>query len=423
MCLLLRLVGLDVHNAMADFKESTVRFADTPNFDAFSRLRVSQAHSLFDSQFTYDLQPLLWEQITSGGGASIAYNTTNNAANLTLTAATVGQYAILQTFEHFRYTSGKGQLILQTFNFGGTDANALSFVGYSDGTDGIEFQANGTTLRFQLKSSTDLGTETVNQSAWNLDKLDGTGKSGITLDVSKCQILIIDFQALYVGRVRVGFDIGGVIYYAHEFNHANLTQYPYIKTANLPLRYGVEALGTVTKAICAVCSTVVQENGSSSNEGYHFSASGTATAASGARTHILSVQPKTTFNTRVNRAKFVLDSFEVVVTGSNPVKWELCLGNVLTGTTAFNDVNATYSTFAFNTAGTTSGTPAIVVASGFVAASAVNKGGVTASIPFRYPICLNAAGAVRDMARVTLLVSGIGGTSACQASINWKEIR
>ena len=251
-----------------------------------------------------------------GAGASIAYNTNNNAGNLVLTAGTVGQYAILQTFEHFRYTSGKGQLVLQTFNFGGTDANALSFVGYSDGTDGIEFQANGTTLQFQLKSTTDLGNETVIQSAWNLDKLDGTGVSGLTLDLSKCQILVIDFQALYVGRVRVGFDIEGKIYYAHEFNHANLSQYPYIKTANLPLRYGIQALGTVTKTMCAICSTVVQENGSSSSEGYHFSANGTVTAASGARTHILSVQPKTTFNTRVNRAKFILENFEIVVTGS-----------------------------------------------------------------------------------------------------------
>ena len=408
---------------MADFKESTVRFADTPNFDAFSRLRVSQAHSLFDSQFTYDLQPLLWEQITSGAGASISYNTTNNAANLTLTAASVGQYAILQTFEHFRYTSGKGQLILQTFNFGGTDANVLSIVGYSDGTDGIEFQANGTTLRFQLKSSTDLGTETVEQSAWNLDRLDGTGESGIVLDVSKCQILVIDFQALYVGRVRVGFDIEGKIYYAHEFNHANLSAYPYIKTANLPLRYAIQALGTATKSMCAVCSTVVQENGYSSSEGYHFTASGSVTAASSARTHILSIQPRTTFNTRVNRAKFILETFELVVTGSNPVKWELCLGDVLTGTTSFTDVNTTYSTFSYNSAGTTSGTPAIVMASGFVSASAQSKESVSQVIPFRYPICLNAAGAVRDMARLTLLVSGIGGTSACQASINWKEIR
>jgi hypothetical protein len=36
---------------------------------------------------------------------------------------------------------------------------------------------------------------------------------------------------------------------------------------------------------------------------------------------------------------------------------------------------------------------------------------------------LNAAGAVRANGTITLLVTGIGGTSACRAIMNWKEIR
>jgi hypothetical protein len=401
----------------------SVGIKDGANLDAFSRLRTSQSHSLFDSQFTYDLQPLLFEQITAESGATIAHDTTNRCATMTLSDTPTGGKAFMQSFEHFRYTSGKGQLIFATFNFKEAKANTLKFVGYSDGTNGMEFQLSGTTKQFKISSSTGAGDETVAQSSWNLDKLDGTGKSGITLDITKTQIFVLDFQALYVGRVRMGFDIDGQIIYCHEFDHANNIANPYVQSANLPLRCGVTCTGTVSTTVDFICSTVIQENGSFSNEGYHFAQEGTATAANGARTHILSVQPKATFNSIANRSKFILESLEITVTGNSPVKWELCLGDVITGTTAFNDVNATYSAVEYNILGTTSGSPAIVIHSGYVAASAQNKTSESITIPFKYPICLNAAGAARPLGRLTVLVTGIGGNSASRATISWKEIR
>lgn len=400
-----------------------VSIADSANLDAFSRVRVSQSLNLFDSQFTYDLQPLLWEQITSGVGASIARDTTNNVATLTFASTPTGGSCYMQTFEHFRYVSGKGQCIFQTFNLNGGVANCLKFVGYSDGTNGIEFRLNGTTAQFAVLSSTTGGNEVVPQSVWNIDKLDGTGASGITLDLTKTQILVIDFQALYVGRVRVGFDINGSIFYAHQFTHANSNTHPYLKTANLPLRCGMACAGTVSTTLTMICATVTQEGGTSDLDGFHFTQSGTVTAASGARTHLLSIQPRLTFNSVTNRTKFLFEGLDLVVTGSNPVKWELCLGDAITGTTTFNDVNTTYSGMAYNTGGTTSGTPDIIMDTGYAPASNQSKGSGASDTPIRYPICLNAAGAVRTLGRITLLVTGLGGTSAVQAAINWKEIR
>lgn len=402
---------------------SEIKFKDSANFDAFSRLRVSQSHSLFDSQFTYNLQPLLFEQITNGTGATITHDTTNRNALMTFASTPTGGKAIMQSFEHFRYTSGKGQLILMTFNLNGGVANVIKFAGYSDGTEGMEFRLNGTTPQLCLLSTTDVGNQIINQSSWNLDKFDGTGASGITLDVTKSQILVIDFQALYVGRVRMGFDIDGQIRYAHEFDNANTKINNYIKTANLPLRCGMTCTGTVSTTMNFSCSTVIQENGAGSNEGYNFTAEGTVIAGSGTRTHILSIQPKLTFNSIINRVKFILEDFNLLVTGTNPVKWELVLGDSITGTTTFLDVNPTYSGFQYNTLGTTSGNPSIVIASGYVAASAQSRGQVNSTVPFKYPITLDSAGAVRSMGRLSLLVTGIGGTSSCIANINWKEIR
>lgn len=61
---------------------------DGPNLDSFSRLRVSQPTTLFDAQFTYALQPLLYEPITANGGsgtATIAHDSTNRCALHTFT--------------------------------------------------------------------------------------------------------------------------------------------------------------------------------------------------------------------------------------------------------------------------------------------------------------------------------------------------
>lgn len=49
-----------------------IGFGDTPSLDAFGRVRVSNPEYVFDAQLTYDLQPLLFEQITAESGAAIA---------------------------------------------------------------------------------------------------------------------------------------------------------------------------------------------------------------------------------------------------------------------------------------------------------------------------------------------------------------
>ena len=391
--------------------------------DAFSRLRVSQPQGLFDAQFTYNLAPLQFEAITAGTGATVTHDATNRCSLHTLSSTPTGGQAIMQSYEYVRYQPGRSQAAFVTFNFIETAANVVKFAGLSDGTNGIELQQSGSTVQFAILSATGNGNQTVAKASWNIDKFDGTGPSGLTLDLTKTQILVIDLQALYVGRVRVGFDINGNVYYAHQFTHANSATTPYIQYASLPVRCGMTCTGTVSTTMRFICSAVVSEGGQEENGGVPQAVEGTVTAASGTDTHILSVRPKTTFNSITNRSKFALDSLEVMVTGSNPVIWKLCVGQAITGTTTYSDVNATYSAFESNTAGTASGSPALVIASGYVPATAQNKGTINNRVLSRVPISLSAAGAVRANGTMTVLVQGVGGTSACRATLNWRELR
>lgn len=111
--------------------------------DAFGRIRTSSPTSLFDAQLTYDLQPLLFEQVTAQTGATVAHDSTNRMALMTFASTPTGGKAYMQSYEYFRYRAGHSQMVFVTFNFIEGVTDVMKFAGYSDGSNGIEFQLNG----------------------------------------------------------------------------------------------------------------------------------------------------------------------------------------------------------------------------------------------------------------------------------------
>ena len=413
---------LKMHGQIYSVQPNSI-VTDNATGDAFGRLRVSTPTTLHDGQFTYNLQPIQFEQLITGTGASITHDSVNRCAKMAFSSTATGGRAIMQTYEHYRYQPSKSQLVFLTFNMHGGKSNVQKFAGYSDGINGIEFILDGTTPKFRILSNTLAGDEEVTQSNWNIDKLDGTGVSGDSLDFTKTLIFVIDFQALYVGRVRVGVDIDGVIKYAHEFTHANSIAWPYIQTANLPVRCGMTCTGTVTDSLRFICSAVVSEGGVELTNGFGFGLEGTGTAGNNTRAHIMSIRPDTLFNGITNRAKIILTGMDVTVTGSNPVLYELVLGQAITGTTAFLEYNSTYSVVDYNILGTISGSPEIVIDQGYCPATNTIKTSVSKELNLKYPITLSAAGLPRSLGTISVLGTGIGGTSAMRVTLKWLGIR
>jgi hypothetical protein len=405
---------------------TAVTIKDSANLDAFSRLRVSNPLILFNSQFTYDLAPILFEQfIGPATGTAINHDTTNRCATFSFTATPAGGDCFMQSYEYLPYQPGRSQLIFITFNMISAVANVVKYAGYSDGTNGIEFQLNGTTKQFVVHSGTSLGSETVTQSSWNLDKLDGTGPSGITLDITKTQILIIDIQALYVGRVRIGFDIGGQVVYAHEFRHANLAAYPYIQSANLPIKCGMTCSALTTTTMEFICSAVISEGGSEDINvfGYTFQSNASVTASI-TGVQLLTLRPKLTFNGIANRMRVAYIDVEIFNTGSTNqhVRWDLCIGQAITGGT-WADVNTTYSGVEVNTGATLSGSPAIIIDSGWASVGANTSTVINTAVISRYPMTLDAAGNNRTLGSLTLKITALAGTPIVYGAVKFREIR
>ena len=78
----------------------------------------------------------------------------------------------------------------------------------------------------------------IPQSQWNIDRCDGYGPSGFTINLNKMQMLYIDYAWYGAGSIRFGFkDQNGNIIYCHRIVNANQNTEAYMRSGNLPARY------------------------------------------------------------------------------------------------------------------------------------------------------------------------------------------
>lgn len=231
--------------------------------DAFGRHRVSNPYTLFDSQNRYVADSQFSSSTATGGTATHVANTAS--VNMAVTTSS-GSEVIRQSKRVFAYQPGKSLLVLATFVMATPKTNLRQRVGYFNENNGIIFQVDNTTKSFIIRTYTGgsaSDARKIDQANWNGDKLDGTGPSGITLDVEKTQIFFTDMEWLGVGTVRVGFIINGQYIVCHTFDNANLQTNVYMQTALLPVRYEITNTGAIASSstMKQICSSVISEGG------------------------------------------------------------------------------------------------------------------------------------------------------------------
>jgi hypothetical protein len=248
-----------------------VTLADSANLDAFGRLRTSTPTTLFDSKTLHNKSSLFWSQIASSN-ASVGFTGENVDASVTLNTTSNGAYAIRQTTQRFNYQPGKSQLALFTGVMTPV-SNAVKRMGLFQSLTAAPHTPD-VGLYFQTLTTSSTGIAVVQSNEgylvpslsatrdqWNIDKLDGRGVSGKTLQLSAANIFLIDYEWLGVGRVRFGTVIDGTICYCHEFNNAGNVAGSYLRTPNLPVRAEIRQTGTGSAQMKMICSSVMSEGG------------------------------------------------------------------------------------------------------------------------------------------------------------------
>lgn len=246
---------------MAYIFNDKIKFEYTTNFDSFGRLRISEPLTLFDSSNRFRDNGQFATSLT--GTATATFNTDEGLMDLTIGTGS-GDEIIRESLRVFAYQPGKSLLTLMTFTMAPQQSNLVQRIGYFN-DNGFYIEQDGTTINIVERSSVTGAVldNQIPQASWNVDPMDGSGPSGIVLDLTKSQIFWCDFEWLGVGSVRTGFVINGEFITCHVFHHANIITSTYITTACLPIRYeifnsGITLSGSTLKQIC---SSVISEGG------------------------------------------------------------------------------------------------------------------------------------------------------------------
>jgi hypothetical protein len=396
---------------------TTSGVAPTAN-DAFGRLRVSNPLTLFDSFYRYN-DNQKFNNYTSGT-ATITSNSTSAMTAMTV-GTTSGDKAYRESTRVFAYQPGKSLQIMTTFVMAPTKENLQQRVGYFDTQNGVYLEQSGSSITLNIRSnvSGSLQYETVSQTDWNADPLNGSGVSTLVLDLTKAQIFWIDIEWLGVGTVRCGFVIDGQFITAHQFHHANRIANTYMTTAVLPVRYEIENTESTDSAgtLYQICATVISEGG------YELVGKPLSIGHTLSSPYVLSnsnvLYPIMSIRLKSDRLGAIVlpKNYSLGLTGNNNFRFVLILGGTTVGGGWFSA--GTDSSVEYNLTGTsTSG--------GFIAewkqiiGSNQFAGVVDLAQPFKYQLERNSFTGITTELSICLVTSGNNVNT--YAAINWEEI-
>jgi hypothetical protein len=394
-------------------------------YDAFGRIRVSNPYTLFDSSNRYADNGKFATATT--GTATATFNANEGLVDLDVGTAS-GDEVLRESYVVFAYQPGKSLLIMNSFTFDTAKTNLRQRVGYFGSDNGFYLEQNDSTISLVKRSKVTgsvVNTE-VTQANFNTDKLDGTGPSGFTLNLTTSQLMFMDMEWLGAGSVRLGFVIEGQFIIAHRFDWANQSTNTgtYITTASLPIRYEITNTGTVASAsqLKQICSTVISEGGYEMNglqgvAGTPINSAYTLTTA-GVFYPLVSIRLK---STRLD-AVALMSAMSTIGTGNNIYyNWKIARGGSITGGTWVS--GGTDSAVEYNITGTAfTSTNSEDLASGYNVSS--NQGGGSTDLLkealFRFQLRRDSFTSTPEILTV-LLATDTNGNDG-YASMDWEEI-
>jgi len=363
---------------MSYFEKTRILSADSPSIDAFGKWRVSQPTTLFDSKQVVDSGSFYFDIKTTSGG-TVTWNSGSAQSTFKVTN-TSGSRAIKQTKRIFVYQPGKSQQIICTGKFGTKIDGIKKSIGSFDDNDGYFFQTSGSSFGVVLRKTINgVKTDTfISQSTWNLDKMNGLGPSGNTLDINKAQIYTMDYEWLGVGRVRYGVVQKGVLIYVHEINNYNSLDTVYLRNPNLPIRYEMSTHKNTTTGslMTQICSTVISEGGfDNTGKRVVITSNNGATIGASQYDAVLFIR----YNSSTSKgAQIVPEQLDLLIKPGNSStfagRWELLVNPTVTNAVTYNNASGSVVTqVGVVAAGNIITNPGTIIATGYFAGTSANS--------------------------------------------------
>jgi hypothetical protein len=159
-----------------------------------------------------------------------------------------GDQVIRQTRRVQRYLPGRANEATFAVILDGVTAGIRTRVGVFDTYNGAYFEHDGTDYYCVIRRNTAGGVveERTARADWSDDKMDGTGPSGITINYSNIQMMVIEYEWYGAGQVEWKFVINNNAFSVHKANHANVHDHTWASYGAFPVRYELTNVTGVT---------------------------------------------------------------------------------------------------------------------------------------------------------------------------------
>jgi hypothetical protein len=198
-------LGGNIYEQIASNGENSLVVSIADPRTAFGELSVAANTPIAQTDFVYGINSVITSNITSGSNAIVSVS--NGLMSLTANAAGGASMAMFRPKKFIKYRPGESSVTRVTGLFtSGAPANSLQFcgTGFLEPSsnvmlDGMGFGYQGST--FGIIWTRNSSIQFIPQSTWNIDTMQGTGKSGFTLDPTKINIFQLKFQYLGGGNL------------------------------------------------------------------------------------------------------------------------------------------------------------------------------------------------------------------------------
>ncbi len=163
----------------------------------------------------------------------------------------------------------------------------------------------------------------IPQASWNVDKLDGSGPSGVTLNPQKLNVYQINFRWLGAGEMRFAIEdpFNGDMIFFHHIHFSNTNTTVHLDNPSLKIGYVAADLlgsgtGTVTTSGASIMGAI---EGVIQTTKWPVAASGSRTTVmnSGSIYHVLSVRNDTVGANKINTREIILKKLAIGATAAS----------------------------------------------------------------------------------------------------------
>jgi hypothetical protein len=400
---------LSAHTQSSEFKVLSMNergmLRVAPASTKFEHLLTSSIRSIFQIKFTYGLNSLLTNSAVTGSGVVAA---TAGLATIT-TGITAASSATINTNDYVFVTPGQTATVVISAVFGVGTASSTQLVGVGNATNGLFFGYLNTVFGVCVRAN---ASDTwITQTSFNMDKVNGTGSSGINLNTQYGNSYVIIYDALGFGTVSFGIlGIDGVVI-VHRHSFLNTQATIGLPNPHLQGTCTITKTAGVTSIVAKVASFAAYLDGGSYYPMALRSTSLDKAVSSQTYVPIFTLRNCATFNTVTNACTMVLTQCSIAKQGAakNYVA-AIVLNATLTGG-AWSFIDSATSVAEINSTATAYSAGTVVWTQATFANDTLEKFDTT-------PLSMSPGDTLTLIGRVTS-----NGTATTTQTLTWVEVQ